>query len=244
MKRLLVALMLSTSALAMPSMADIIKFGTEASYEPFEFLDENNQVIGFDIDLANALCKVMAVECTFTIQTFDSLIPSLQARRLDAAIASFDVTPEREKHVLFSDTYYKNQAQFIVATDSTFTDNDTLNNKKIGVQNGTSHQKYLIEKMPQATVVSYDSFRNAVLDLKSGRVDAVFLDADVANRWVSKDDSIKTLPDIVTDPAYFGNGLAIAINSRNKTLQSNINNALIKIRQDGTYDEIYKKWFN
>src|SRR5699024_993192 len=132
--------------------AETLKIGTEASYEPFEFLDEDNKVIGFDIDLTNALCQAMATECTFSVQKFDSLIPGLRARRLDAAIAGIDVTPEREKQVLFSDIYYKNSAQFIVTSDSVFTNIASLAGKKIGVQNGTSHQKYLLEKMPHATI--------------------------------------------------------------------------------------------
>ena len=82
--------------------ADNIRFATEASYPPFEFMDANNTMQGFDIDLAKALCQEMQANCTFTNQAFDSLIPSLKFRRFDAVISGMDITPERLKQVAFT----------------------------------------------------------------------------------------------------------------------------------------------
>ncbi len=76
--------------------AQTIRFATEASYPPFESIDANNKIVGFDVDLANALCKEIDATCTFTNQAFDSLIPSLKFRRVDAVMAWMDITPERE----------------------------------------------------------------------------------------------------------------------------------------------------
>ncbi len=87
------------------SAAQTIRFATEASYPPFELVDANNQIVGFDVDLANALCKEIDATCTFTNQAFDSLIPGLKFRRSDAVMAGMDITPEREKQVLFSDPH-------------------------------------------------------------------------------------------------------------------------------------------
>ncbi|MGG6124945.1 transporter substrate-binding domain-containing protein, partial [Pantoea allii] len=81
--------------------AATFRIATEASYPPFEFVDANNKLQGFDLDLANALCKELDATCTFTNQAFDCLIPSLKFRRFDAVMAGRDITPEREKQVLF-----------------------------------------------------------------------------------------------------------------------------------------------
>ena len=107
---LLVAAMglLSTSVLAKE-----IKFATEATYAPFEYLDDKNEFQGFDIDLARAVCEQAKLECSFHNQAFDSLIPSLKFRRYDAVIAAMDVTPERAAQVDFSDIYYENSAVFV-----------------------------------------------------------------------------------------------------------------------------------
>ncbi|MDA6249200.1 ABC transporter substrate-binding protein ArtJ, partial [Escherichia coli] len=83
-------------------------FGVSATYPPFESLDASNQIVGFDIDLAKALCKQMPADCPFTNHAFDSLIPSLKFKKYDAVISGMDITPERSKQVAFTDPYYAN----------------------------------------------------------------------------------------------------------------------------------------
>ncbi|WP_323116647.1 transporter substrate-binding domain-containing protein, partial [Klebsiella variicola] len=90
-----------------------IRFATEASYAPFETVNEKNEIVGFDVDLAQAMCAKIDAECTFTNQAFDSLIPSLKYKRFDALMAGIDVTPERQKQVDFTNTYYDNSAVFV-----------------------------------------------------------------------------------------------------------------------------------
>ena len=90
--------------------AETIRFAASATYPPFESLDANNQIVGFDIDLANALCKQMQAQCTFTNQAFDSLIAALKFKKYDAVISGMDITPERSKQVAFTQPYYANSA--------------------------------------------------------------------------------------------------------------------------------------
>ena len=120
MKKLVLAALLATFA-AGASAADKINFGVSATYPPFESLDASNQIVGFDIDLAKALCKQMQADCTFTNHAFDSLIPSLKFKKYDAVISGMDITPERSKQVAFTDPYYANSAVVIAkhpASDS------------------------------------------------------------------------------------------------------------------------------
>ena len=113
MKKLLLAATMLAGITFNATAAETIRFAASATYPPFESLDANNQIVGFDIDLANALCKQMQAQCTFTNQAFDSLIPSLKFKRFDAVMAGMDITPEREKQVLFSTPYYDNSALFV-----------------------------------------------------------------------------------------------------------------------------------
>ncbi|WP_036774254.1 arginine ABC transporter substrate-binding protein [Photorhabdus australis] len=243
MKKLLFATLLGTVTLsAAATEKETIRFATEATYPPFEFIDANNQIQGFDIDLANALCTKINATCTFTNQSFDSLIPSLKFRRFDALAAGIDITPERQKQVDFTDTYYDNSATFIAVKGkiSSITD---LKGKQVGIQNGTTHQKYLMEQQKEIKTVPYDSYQNAILDLKNGRLDAVFGDTAVVNEWLKKNENLVTVGNKVTDPNYFGIGLGLAVRKGNKELQDKLNKALTDIKLDGTYDIIYKKWF-
>ncbi|WP_205954409.1 arginine ABC transporter substrate-binding protein [Pantoea stewartii] len=241
MKKVVLAALLAGLSLS-ASAAETIRIATEASYPPFEFVDANNKIQGFDVDLANALCKEMDATCTFTNQSFDSLIPSLKFRRFDAVMAGMDITPEREKQVLFSKPYYDNSAIF-VAQKGKVASVDALKGKRVGVQNGTTHQKYLADKHSDITVVPYDSYQNAVLDLKNGRIDAVFGDSAVVNEWLKQNANLAPVGEKVTDKAYFGTGLGIAVRQGNTELQGKFNTALDKIKSNGTYKTIYNKWF-
>lgn len=241
MKKVLIAALIAGFSLS-ATAAQTIRFATEASYPPFESIDANNKIVGFDVDLANALCKEIDATCTFTNQAFDSLIPSLKFRRFDAVMAGMDITPEREKQVLFTTPYYDNSALFI-GQKGKYASVDLLKGKKVGVQNGTTHQKYLSDKHSDITIVPYDSYQNAVLDLKNGRIDAVFGDTAVVNEWLKQNANLAALGEKVTDKAYFGTGLGIAVRQGNSELQQKFNGALDKIKADGTYKTIYNKWF-
>lgn len=241
MKNSLIALLLAAFTFS-ASAAETIRFATEASYPPFEFVGADNKIQGFDVDLANALCKQLQAECSFTNQAFDSLIPSLKFKRFDAVIAGMDITAEREKQVLFTQPYYANSALFVAGKDK-IANITELQGKKVGVQNGTTHQKYLADLHPEITSVPYDSYQNARLDLTNGRIDAVFGDSAVVNQWLKQDATLAVIGDKITDKAYFGIGLGIAVRQNNPELQGKLNAALEKIKQDGTYQTIYKKWF-
>ncbi|VAX76672.1 Putative ABC transporter arginine-binding protein 2 [Serratia symbiotica] len=241
MKKYLIASVLAGISVS-ASAVETIRFATDASYPPFEFIDDNNTIQGVDIDVANTLCYEMQAKCIFTNQAFDMLIPGLKFKRFDAVIAGLDITPDRKKQVLFSNPYFSNSALFIALKNSV-ADASALKGKKVGVQNGTTHQKYLADKHPEITTIPYDNYQNAMLDLKNGRVDTVFGDTAVVNEWLIHNKELATVENKVTDKDYFGSGLGIALSQTNTELQSKFNAALEKCKQDGTYEILYKKWF-
>lgn len=241
MNKVLATVLLSITAFT-SSAAETVRFASSATYPPFEYYDGSNQIIGFDIDLANALCEEMKVECTFTNQAFDSLIASLKFRRYDAVISGMDITEERSKQVLFTQPYYANSAVFI-GKKGQYQSVSDLNGKRVGMENGTTHQKYIHEKQPKIETVSYESYQTAIIDLNNGRLDAVFGDTAVVNEWLKQYPELSKIGETVTDPIYFGTGMGIAVRAGNTELADKFNNALETIKANGVYQSINDKWF-
>ncbi|MGL5728553.1 MAG: transporter substrate-binding domain-containing protein, partial [Plesiomonas sp.] len=112
-----------------------------------------------------------------------------------------------------------------------------------GVQNGSTHQTYINEQMKNLKAVPYGSYQNAVIDMKNGRVDAVFGDTAVIAEWLKQDKSLAPVGQPVTDKAYFGQGFGIAVNKGNTALLTQLNTALDTLHANGTYQSLYNKWF-
>jgi len=241
MKKLILAALLATVA-SSATAADNIRFASSATYPPFESLDANNQIVGFDMDLAKALCQQMAANCTFTNLAFDSLIPALKFRRYDAVISGMDITPERSKQVSFTQPYYANSA-VVIAAKGKYHSLAELAGKRLGMENGTTHQKFMNEKHPEIKTVAYDGYQTAILDLKNGRLDGVFGDTAVVNEWLKTNPELATVGEHITDAQYFGSGLGIAVRLDNQALADKFNAALAAIKADGRYKAINDKWF-
>ncbi|MBF0751858.1 MULTISPECIES: lysine/arginine/ornithine ABC transporter substrate-binding protein [unclassified Pasteurella] len=236
MKKLLLTAVLFGST-AMVNAQDIT-FAMEPSYPPFEFMNEKGEIIGFDVDVANAICNEIKATCKFKGEAFDALIPSLKAKRFDAAISAMDITEVRSKQVLFSDAYYDSTASYVALKGKA-----TLETaKNIGVQNGTTFQQYTVAETKQYTPKAYASLQDAILDLKNGRIDIIFGDTAVLADMINKEPDIQFVGEKVTDKKYFGNGLGIAMNKSNKTLAESLNKGLAAIKANGEYQKIYDKW--
>ena len=241
MKKILLASLIGLASFNAAAQEEI-KFAMEATYAPFEYMDENNQIQGFDVDLANALCEEMKATCTFHNQAFDSLIPALKFKRYDAAISAMDITEARLQQVNFSDAYYDNSAAFI-SIEGKVADQAALEGKRIGVQNGSTHQSYLLEQLPGVTAVPYSSYQDAFIDMKNGRIDSVFGDTAVVAEWFKKEDNLTYVGDQVTNQEYFGNGFGIAVNKSTPELVAQLNTALAAVKANGEYDKIFNKYF-
>ena len=236
MKKTLLTAILLGSSIAVS--AQELTFAMEPSYPPFETTNEKGEIIGFDVDVANAICQEIQATCKFKSEAFDSLIPSLKAKRFDAAISAIDITDARAKQVLFSDAYYDSSASYVALKGKA-----TLESaKNIGVQNGTTFQQYTVAETKQYSPKSYASLQNAILDLKSGRIDIIFGDTAVLADMISKEPEIQFIGEKVTNKKYFGNGLGIAMHKSNKDLAAQLNKGLAAIKANGEYQKIYDKW--
>ena len=218
--------------------AQELTFAMEPSYPPFETTNEKGEIIGFDVDVANAICKEIQATCKFKGEAFDALIPNLKAKRFDASISAIDITDARAKQVLFSDAYYDSTASYVALKGKA-----TLESaKNVGVQNGTTFQQYTVAETKQYSPKSYASLQSAILDLKSGRIDIIFGDTAVLADMISKEPEIQFVGEKVTNKKYFGNGLGIAMHKSNKDLAAQLNKGLAAIKANGEYQKIYDKW--
>lgn len=234
-KTLLTAILLGASVAA---SAQELTFAMEPSYPPFETTNEKGEIIGFDVDVANAICKEIQATCKFKGEAFDALIPNLKAKRFDASISAIDITDARAKQVLFSDAYYDSTASYV-----TLKGKATLESaKNVGVQNGTTFQQYTVAETKQYITKAYASLQSAILDLKSGRIDMIFGDTAVLADMISKEPEMQFVGEKVANKKYFGNGLGIAMHKSNKELAEQLNKGLAAIKANGEYQKIYDKW--
>jgi polar amino acid transport system substrate-binding protein len=166
-----------------------LTIGTEGAYPPFNNLEANGTLTGFDIDIAKALCDEMKVSCTFVTNDWDGIIPALQAKKFDAIIASMSITPERKEQVTFSKKYYNTPPAIAVPKDSTIKDATpaSLKGKTLGAQGSTSHSNYVEKHFPDAQLKLYPTADEYKLDVSNGRIDGVVDDIVVLSEWVKSD---------------------------------------------------------
>lgn len=239
------ALGAALAAFALPAFAQTLKIGTEASYKPFAWVLPSGELTGFDIDITNALCKQMGATCEIVNQSFDGLIPALNAKKIDAIIASMFITPEREQAIAFAGPYYSVPALFVAAKDSGLEISaDGLKRKTVGVQRGTTMADYIKANFPGARVNAYDTIDAANLDLASGRIDVVFADSVPLQDFLATPDgaNFATLGEPVYDPTILGSGAGIGLRKDDAELKQKFNDALAAIIASGEYKTINDKY--
>ena len=236
MKKLLIASAIAFATFS--TQAKDLTIAMEPSYPPFETTNEKGEIIGFDVDIANAICKEIQANCSFKSLSFDGLVQAVKQKRIDGAISAMDITEARSKQVLFSDAYYDSSASFIALKGKA----DLNTAKNVGVQNGTTFQQYVVAEAKQYAPKAYNSIQDSILDLKNGRIDLIFGDTAVLADMLSKETDLTFVGEKVTNQKYFGNGLGIAINKGNKDLVDELNKGLATIKANGEYQKIYDKW--
>ncbi len=252
MKKWLIAATIAATAVTGMAQAKewkVVRFGIEGAYPPFSKTEADGSLSGFDVDMANALCKEMQVECRIVPQDWDGIIPSLLARKYDAIIAAMSITEERKQRVDFTGKYAQIPNKFIAKKGAglEFTEAG-LKGVRIGVQRATTHDKYLTDNYGDSVeIVRYGSFDEAYLDLGNGRVAAVLGDASALEEGVLNQaggEAYEFVGPSLTDPKWFGEGMGIALRKQDKDLTKQLDAAILSLREKGIYQEIAAKYFN
>ena len=225
-----------------------VRFGIEGAYPPFSWTEPNGELRGFDVDMANALCKELEAKCQIVSQDWDGIIPSLLARKYDAIIAAMSITEERKKRVDFTGKYAQIPNKFVAkkGTELDFT-KEGLKGVKVGVQRATTHDKYLTDNFGGSVeIVRYGSFDDAYLDLKAGRIATVLGDASALEEGLINKpggDGYEFIGPSLTDPKWFGEGMGIAVRKQDKDLTKQLDEAIKSLREKGIYQQIASKYF-
>ena len=248
-KWLLVAALAATAATGVAQAKEwkTVRFGIEGAYPPFSWTEADGSLKGFDVDMANALCTEMQVQCKIVAQDWDGIIPSLLARKYDAIIAAMSITEERKKKIDFTGKYALIPNKFI-AKKGACLNFDDLSGQKIAVQRATTHDKYLTDNYGDTVeIVRYGSFDEAYLDLANGRVAAVLGDASALEEGVlnkAGGEAYEFVGPSLTDPKWFGEGFGIALRKQDKDLTKKLDAAILSLREKGIYQDIAAKYFN
>lgn len=221
--------------------------GTEGAYPPFNATKSDGTVEGFEIDLGNAMCAEIGVECEWITQDWDGIIPGLLAKKYDAIIASLYITDERREVIAFSDKYYQVPARFMVASDSdTEISAEGLSGKVVGTQRATSFERFINDNMPGVELRLYGTMDEAYLDLASGRVDAVLGDAvALVEGFLNTDEGagFELRGPEYTGTEWFGYGAGVAVRQEDQVIADAFSEAIKAVRANGSYQEISEKWF-
>ena len=243
MKKLIVAASCALAMMTGTAQAQDLRIAFDVPYEPFEYRDDNGELTGFEVELATAMCEELQANCEFVIQAWDGMIPGLLARKFDLIMSSMSITPERAERVLFSEPYYITPSGWFgpESFNTDVTDMDAMKDKTVGVQRGTTMDTYVTENMGGVVNIKrYTTAEDMVLDLEGQRLDVVFVDYPVGEQTVLNKEGYKE----VGEPVKLGEGVGVAMRKRDAKLADDVNAALKKLKEDGTYDTIMQKYFN
>ncbi len=220
----------------------VLIMATNAYFPPYEYY-EGEEVVGIDVEIAQAIADKLGLTLKVEDMEFDSIITAVQGGKADMGLAGMTVTPDRQENVNFSDSYANGVQVVIVKEDSEIaTPDDLADGKKIGVQLGTTGDTYASDTPEnggygEENVEKYSKGADAVMALAQGKVDAVIIDNEPAKSFVESTEGLKIL-----DTEYTNEDYAAAISKDNEALLNAVNGALTELKADGTIQSILDKY--
>jgi polar amino acid transport system substrate-binding protein len=215
-----------------------IKMAMSGQYPPFNFVDDKNQLTGFDVEIGQAVAKHIGIKATPMSTAWDGIIAGLLAKKYELICGSMAITDERLKSIDFSDPYYRSGAQLFVKKGATIKSAADLAGKKVGVTLGTTYEKWVRENIAGADVRTYKGVPDMILEVSYGRIDGFISDKIVGALAIKQ----KGSPISLAGDLLYEEKMGIALRQGNPDLKAAINAALKAIQDDGTYHDISMKW--
>lgn len=218
--------------------------GLDDSFPPMGFRDENNEIVGFDIDVAKVVAEKLGVEFVAQPIAWDAKELELNSKNIDCIWNGMSITPEREASMAMTFPYLNNQMIFYVKADSGIATLEDLKDKAVAVQNGSYAEELLNGDYAELAgtmkeVLGYDEYLTALMDLQTGGCDAVLVDLVVGEYKVSG----MGATDLIAGPALADDNYGIGFRKEDVALRDKVQELLIEMKNDGSLAEICKKWF-
>jgi polar amino acid transport system substrate-binding protein len=225
-----------------------IRFLTEDDFPPFNFLQSDGQLAGYNVDLARLICAELDLPCTIQRRSWELLMPALVDNSGDAVIASLAINEETRKQADFTAPYFLTPGRFVMLTDSTLpaATPEAIGDRKVAVVAGSRHEAFLKAFYPGAELVAFETPALARNALKTGKVAAHFGDAISLSFWLNGAEAAgccKFRDGPHTDPRFFGNGVGVAVKKGNEPLRRALDYALARLDRRGALGELYLKYF-
>jgi polar amino acid transport system substrate-binding protein len=231
-----------------PEVPSEIRFLTDDDYPPFNYIDEDGKLTGFNIDMARAICSALSLVCTVEPRPWVELIPALEAGEADAIIASLAATEDNRSRLAFTDGYYRSPARFVVRSDS---DLEALTpgglaGRRVGVLQDTAHEAYLRDFFADSVIVTFENHADAQGALRFGKIDALFGDGVSLMFWLNGASSRRCCVfrgGAYTEARYFGDAVGIAVAADRSKLAALLSQGIALAKASGEYEELLLRYF-
>ena len=236
MKKLLLAAALTALTAGLTAgagMSQTVRMGTEGAYPPYNFIDDNGQVAGFERELGDELCKRAALECTWAKNDWDSIIPNLVSGNYDTIMAAMSITEERKKAISFTQNYLPPAASSFVALE----DGVDLEGGIIAVQTGTVQASYIAET--PATMLEFPNIDQVFAAIRNGEADAGFGDHEVVRPYVEDSDDLT----FVGEEVFLDEGIGVGLRQSDNELREKLDAAITDMKGDGSLNALITKHF-
>ena len=247
MKKLVIVILISLLAVFSLSASgnsekEGYTFATNANWPPLEYVDENGEIVGFEIDLIKAISETSGVPMDYVNTSWDTIFAGLANGQYDGIASGVTVTEERKQTIDFSTTIYQvTQSILTKKENSDLTTVESLFGKTVGVQMGTTGH-FAMEEYPEITIKAYEDIALAIEDMINGNSDAVVCDSVIASDDVLANESYKDMLVVTGTASETIEDIAIAVEKGNTELLEIINSSLETLKENGKLDELYSKW--
>lgn len=233
-----------------PNLKDLppLRIVTAEDYPPFNYKDASGNMAGFNVELMQAICATLRIQCSFVTSSYGQLFSALDNGEADVAAASIARTQGNFRRAEFSKPYFRSSARFAVRVQnpSVTADPREFAGRRLGVVKATAHEAYLNAYFNRSTIRAFDNHEEAAEALRTGNIDALFGDNLALAFWIQGEasrDCCKLLPGAFWESHFFGDGAGLATKRGDKRIMAVINYGLDRIKISGAYDTIFRKYF-
>lgn len=240
-----VFLVVGSAAFAASALdSNVLIVGTESTFRPFEFRSADNEIVGFDIDLARMIGDKLGKKVEIVDMAFDALIPSILTNKINLVAAGMSNTPERAKKVAFSDSYYSTPDAFIVKNErEDIQEIDNLAGKRCSVQLGTIQDGF-VSGLKDVEIRRFSKTDDALREVLLGRVDLAVIDSTVAAENLKSNKDFVGKLKVAFKHKIGSSAMALAMNKQDKLFVEAVNIALRELKDEGALEMLEKKWLS